>query len=175
MPPTFQALLAARLDQLERPSGACSSAAPSRARSSTAAPCRRSRATSRRLTPRLTALVRKELSAATAQFAGEDAFRFRHLLSATRPTRRSRKRRARSSTSGSPSGSTARADARRARRVLGYHLEQAERYRNELGMPVARAVSGGRRERPLAAAGRQAFGRQTFAAAATLLGRAAAP
>ena len=44
-----------------RPSGACSSAARSRARSSTAAPCRRSRPTRPRSTPRLAALVRKEL------------------------------------------------------------------------------------------------------------------
>ena len=48
--PTLRALLAARLDQLEPPSARCSSAARSRARSSTAAPSRRSRRTRRRST-----------------------------------------------------------------------------------------------------------------------------
>ena len=42
VPPTLKALLAARLDQLDEPSAGCSSAARSRARSSTAAPSRRS-------------------------------------------------------------------------------------------------------------------------------------
>ena len=46
VPPTIQALLAARLDQLDPPSGACSSAARSRARCSTAARSLHSRPTS---------------------------------------------------------------------------------------------------------------------------------
>ena len=42
VPSTIQALLAARLDQLEPPSGTCSSAARSRVERSIAAPSRRS-------------------------------------------------------------------------------------------------------------------------------------
>ena len=80
VPPTLQALLAARLDQLEARSAPCSSAAPSRGRSSTAAPSRRSRPRSAR-DARLAALVRKELIRPDKpQLPGEDAFRFRHLL-----------------------------------------------------------------------------------------------
>ena len=62
-----------------RPSAACSSAARSRGRCSTAAPCRRS---PRRapVTPRLAALVRKELIRPDQPTLGEDGFRFRHLL-----------------------------------------------------------------------------------------------
>ena len=64
-----------------RPSGRCSSAARSRARSSTAARSRRSRRTSRRSTAALVALVRKELVRPEQPLlAGDDAFRFRHLL-----------------------------------------------------------------------------------------------
>ena len=64
-----------------RPSGACSSGARSRARSSTAVPSRRSHPTETQVTPRLAALVRKELIRPDRpQLAGEDGFRFRHLL-----------------------------------------------------------------------------------------------
>ena len=81
VPPTIQALLAARLDQLEGGErtvleraavegeifhrGAVQALVPSEAR----------------LTTRLTSLARKELIRPdTAQLPGEDAFRFRHLL-----------------------------------------------------------------------------------------------
>ena len=63
------------------PSARCSSAARSRARSSTAARSRRSRPTSTQVPQRLLALVRKELVRPDAPtLAGDDAFRFRHLL-----------------------------------------------------------------------------------------------
>ena len=81
VPPTIQALLAARLDQLDgRPSAACWSAARSRARSSTAAPSRLSRtaAAGRR---RARALVRKDLVRPEQPLLpDDDAYRFRHLL-----------------------------------------------------------------------------------------------
>ena len=81
VPPTLNALLAARLDQLEPRSGACSSGARSRASSSTAAPSRRSRRRRPQVTPRLAALVRSQLiQPDRAQLPGEDGFRFRHLL-----------------------------------------------------------------------------------------------
>jgi len=59
--------------------------------------------------------------------------------------------------------------------ILGYHLEQAYRYRGELG-PIddAGREVGRRASAKLASAGRRAFGRGDAAAAANLLGRAAA-
>ena len=79
-PPTLQALLAARLDQLERPSGVLERGAIEgeifhRGAVQALAP------EETQVTPRLAALVRKELIRPdTAQLAGEDGFRFRHLL-----------------------------------------------------------------------------------------------
>jgi len=57
--------------------------------------------------------------------------------------------------------------------ILGYHLEQAFRYRSELGPldDLARQI-GRRAAEKLASAGRRAFGRGDAAAAANLLGRA---
>jgi tetratricopeptide (TPR) repeat protein len=58
---------------------------------------------------------------------------------------------------------------------IGYHLEQAVRYRTELGAePAAIAELSARSAFFLAAAGRSALGRGDFRAAATLLERAAA-
>jgi hypothetical protein len=51
VPPTLKALLAARLDQLDDGSATCSNGVPSRARSSTAAQCRHSLPSRRRLRP----------------------------------------------------------------------------------------------------------------------------
>ncbi|HEX7948725.1 MAG TPA: adenylate/guanylate cyclase domain-containing protein [Candidatus Limnocylindrales bacterium] len=59
--------------------------------------------------------------------------------------------------------------------ILGYHLEQAYRYRGELGPIDDHAREVGRRAaEKLSSAGRRAFGRGDAAAAANLLGRAAA-
>ena len=81
VPPTLQALLAARLDQLDPAASGRPRAWRGRGR---ALPPRRrpgARAGEAQVTPRLVALVRKQLIRPdTAQFAGEDAFRFRHLL-----------------------------------------------------------------------------------------------
>jgi class 3 adenylate cyclase/predicted ATPase len=59
--------------------------------------------------------------------------------------------------------------------ILGYHLEQAYRYRSELGAidPAAHEL-GRRAAEKLAGAGRRALGRGDMPAAANLLGRAAA-
>ena len=57
--------------------------------------------------------------------------------------------------------------------ILGYHLEQAYRYRVELGPLDARSVAVGRRAADkLGSAGRRAFGRGDAPAAANLLRRA---
>ncbi|HET9521681.1 MAG TPA: AAA family ATPase [Candidatus Limnocylindrales bacterium] len=59
--------------------------------------------------------------------------------------------------------------------ILGYHLEQAVRYRSELGPLDARGVElGGRAAVKLASAGKRAFGRGDLPAAANLLRRATA-
>jgi class 3 adenylate cyclase/tetratricopeptide (TPR) repeat protein len=58
--------------------------------------------------------------------------------------------------------------------ILGYHLEQAYRYRGELGPLDDEAVAlGARASTRLASAGRRALGRGDFPAAANLLDRAA--
>ncbi len=59
--------------------------------------------------------------------------------------------------------------------ILGYHLEQAYRYRRELGSVDQDVTAIGRRAaQKLSSAGRRAFGRGDAPAAANLLGRSAA-
>jgi class 3 adenylate cyclase len=172
VPPTLQALLAARLDQLERGErsvlergaiegeifhrGAVQALAPEEAQ----------------VTPRLAALVRKELiRPASPQLGGEDGFRFRHLLirdaaydalpKATRAELHER--------------FAAWLEERGAAlveldEILGYHLEQAARYKAELGQPdPALAERAGER---LVIVGRRALWRSDVRAAAGLLERA---
>ena len=162
VPPTIQALLAARLDQLdptergvlERGSvegrvfhrGAVQALSPSEAE----------------LGPPLTALVRRELVRPDrAQLPGEDAYRFRHLLirdaaydALPKSTRADLHERF-ATWIGEHSEGLVEADE-----VVGYHLEQAYRYRAELGPAgkQGRAVADRAAER-LAAAGRRAIAR----------------
>jgi len=176
VPPTIQALLAARLDQLD-PSergvleagsvegrlfhrGAVQALAPDEAQ----------------VTTRLTALVRKELVRPDKpQLPGEDAFRFRHLLIRDAAYDALPK-----ATRAELHGSFADwlqehgRDLVELDEILGYHLEQAVRYRTELGLEngAARLLAARARER-LAAAGRRALARQD-AAAVGLLERAVA-
>jgi class 3 adenylate cyclase/tetratricopeptide (TPR) repeat protein len=175
VPPTLQALLGARLDQLETHErtvlqcaavegeifhrGAVQALAPAEST----------------VTPRLAALVRKELIAPDrAQIPGEDGFRFRHLLIRD------------AAYTALPKAVRADLHARFARwleehgtglveldELLGYHLEQAVHYRVELGERVDYALSAAARAR-LTTAGRRALGRLDFAAAVSLLRRAVA-
>jgi class 3 adenylate cyclase/tetratricopeptide (TPR) repeat protein len=175
VPPTLQALLAARLDQLDPADrtvlergaiegeifhrGAVQALAPEKTQ----------------VTPRLAALVRKELIRPdTSQLAGEDGFRFRHLL-------------IRDAAYGAlPKATRADLHERFASwleqhgtelveldEILGYHLEQACRYRAELGTPDDGTLAAAARRR-LTAAGRRADLRQDYGAAVSLLLRAAA-
>jgi class 3 adenylate cyclase/tetratricopeptide (TPR) repeat protein len=175
VPPTIQALLAARLDQLEPRErevlqcgsvegrvfhrGAVQALAPEEPQ----------------VMARLTALVRKELVRADkAQLAGEDAFRFRHLLIRD------------AAYDALPKAVRADLHERFADwleqhgqdlveldEIVGYHLEQAYRYWAELGpvddshLPLATRAA----ER-LAAAGRRAFTRGDAAAQVSLFSRA---
>ena len=112
-------------------SARCSRRPPSRARSSTAAPSQALTPDEPRLTAHLTALVRKEfIRPDRPALEGEDGFRFRHLLlrdatydaipKATRPRLHERY------------ADWLEQRAERLDAFVGYHLEQAYRYRVEL-------------------------------------------
>ena len=110
------------------------------------------------------------------QIAGDDAFRFRHLLirdtayealpeGGPRGAPRAR----------SPTGSTAHAQLFEQDEIVGYHLEQAARYRRELDPddPCGRRSRERAAER-LGAAGVAAFEREDLHATRNLLDRAVA-
>ncbi len=175
VPPTLQALLAARLDQLEPAErsvlerGAIEGEIFHRSAVQALAP------KETQVTPRLAALVRKQLvRPGKTQLLGEDAFRFRHLLIRD------------AAYEGLPKAVRAElherfaawleqhgADLVELDEILGYHLEQACRYRAELGLPSDEELAAAARRR-LTAAGRRASFWQDFGAAVHLLERAAA-
>ena len=175
VPPTIQALLAARLDQLdpaerrvlERGSvegnsfhrGAVEALGPEE----TSVPAK------------LVTLVRKDLVRPDeATFPGDDAFRFRHLLIRD------------AAYDGLPKSVRARlheafalwlderaSDLAERDEIIGYHLEQAYRYRRELGSvdAAAQAMAAAAAGR-LESAGRRALERGDARAALNLLERA---
>jgi class 3 adenylate cyclase/tetratricopeptide (TPR) repeat protein len=140
VPPTIQLLLAARLDRLDAEeraviergavegkvfhAGAVTTLTPERHRAE--------------VRPRLLALARKELIRPDrAEFAGEDAFRFRHLLIRDAAYRAMPKEQ-RADLHRRFAAWLERAAGERLaeyEEILGYHLEQAYRYRLELGPP----------------------------------------
>jgi class 3 adenylate cyclase len=178
VPPTIQALLQARLDALgaddrtviERGAvegkvfhrGSVTALAPEPLRAA--------------VPDRLLSLVRKELVRPDrASIPGDDAFRFRHLL--IRDT----------AYDSLPKAARAELHERFADwldvhaalyeqdEILGYHLEQAARYRAELDVDDPRGpVLAERAGRHLAAAGRAAFEREDFHSTRSLLERAIA-
>ena len=172
VPPTIQALLAARLDQLHGSErrvlecGAVEGEIFHRGAVQAMAP------EEPRLGSRLTALVRKEfVRTDRAQVPGEDAFRFRHLLIRE------------AAYDGLPKAARADLHERfadwlehRGRNVveldeiLGYHLEQAWRYRQQLGDTGDPELAAAARER-LMAAEQRALSRRDFAAALNLAER----
>ncbi len=172
VPPTIQALLAARLDQLdphERSVLECGSVEGHVFHRSAVAALDPDEA---ELPERLVSLVRKELIRPDrTQLPGDDAFRFRHLLIRD------------AAYDALPKATRAELHERFAGwleehapdlveldEILGYHLEQAARYNAELGGPHAElAERAGER---LAAAGRGALWRGDVRAARELLGRA---
>ncbi len=178
VPPTIQALLAARLDRLDprerdvlgRASiegkvfhvGAVTALAPEDLRPE--------------VRGHLLSLVRKELIRPDrSALPGEDAFRFRHLLIRD-AAYQSLPKQARAELHERFADWLERAvqdGAAEHEAILGYHLEQAYRYRAELGAVDERAIRLARRAgRLLGAAGRQAFSRGDMPATASLLGRA---
>ena len=175
VPPTIQALLAARLDQLD-PSergvlerGSVEGKIFHRGGVEALAPDEHDVPT------KLMALVRKELVRPDrTQLAGDDAFRFRHLLIRD------------AAYDGLPKAARADLHERFAAwleshggdlieldEILGYHLEQAHRYRVELGLagPETEDLAQRAAER-LGSAGHRALGREDVAAAIGLLDRA---
>ena len=152
-------------------SAPCSSVARSRARSSTAAPSRRC---SRRRpgSPRLVSLVRKELVRPDRpQLPGDDAFRFRHLLirdaaydALPKATRAELHERFADWLEGR------RPDLVELDEILGYHLEQAARYKRSSGQPDPRSPSARASGWPRPAGARSGAG--TMRAARWLLERA---
>ena len=128
------------------------------------------------VTPRLAALVRKELIRPDRpQLPGEDGFRFRHLLIRD------------AAYDALPKATRAELHERFARwleehgvdlveldEILGYHLEQACRYRAELNLPVDHELQAAART-SLADAGLRSYRlRQDYQAARSLFERAAA-
>jgi class 3 adenylate cyclase/tetratricopeptide (TPR) repeat protein len=175
VPPTLQALLGARLDQLETAErgvlerGAIEGEVFHRGAVQALAP------EETQVTPRLAALVRKALIRSDRpQLPGEDAFRFRHLLIRD------------AAYDALPKAIRADLHERFATwlehhgtalveldEILGYHLEQACRYRAELGTSDDGILAASARRR-LTAAGRRAQVRADYRAAVRLFERAAA-
>ena len=171
VPSSLKALLAARLDQLdpaerrvlERGSvegevfhrGVVQALAPEEGQ----------------VTTRLAALVRRELiRPERALFEGEDGFRFRHLLLRDAAYDALPKAVRAELHSGFAAWLERRGDLVELDEIVGFHLEQAARYKNELGRPdPVLALRAGAR---LAAAGRNAGWRGDNRAADRLFGRA---
>lgn len=175
VPPTLKALLAARLDQLEAGErsvlerGAVEGEIFHRGAVQALGPGET------KVTPRLASLVRKELIRSDpGQLVGEDGFRFRHLLLRD------------AAYEALPKAVRADLHQRFASwleehgtelveldEILGYHLEQACRYRAELGMPDGQILASAARSH-LNAAGHRAQLRADYRAAVSLYERAAA-
>ena len=174
VPPSLQALLASRLDQLDAAERSVLERGAVEGEVFHRGPVQALAPEERQLTPRLAALVRKELIRPdTPRLAAEDAFRFRHLLirdtaydSLSKATRAELHERF--------------ADWLEERdrhlveldEVVGYHLERAARYRADLGQADPKLAE--RAGEHLAAAGRRALWRGDERAAASLLARALA-
>jgi class 3 adenylate cyclase/tetratricopeptide (TPR) repeat protein len=175
VPPTLQALLAARVDQLDPAErgvlerGAVEGEIFHRGAVQALSP------EEMQVTPRLAALVRKELVRPDrGQLVGEDGFRFRHLLIRDAAYDALPK--------------AVRADLHRRfaiwleergaelvqlDEIVGYHLEQAYRYRAELGMADDPMLAAAARHR-LTTGGHRAQLRADYGAAVRLYERAAA-
>ena len=180
VPPTIHALLATRLDQLgDGEREALERAAVEGKIFHRGSVEKLTSATRRSLVPAdLGALVRKELIRPDKPvFAGEDAYRFRHLLirdaayeSIPKAVRANLHER-------HAEWLQAKANERGVEydEILGYHLEQAYRLRAELGEVDEEArVVGRRAAERLGAAGKRAFARLDAPAAMNLMSRATA-
>jgi class 3 adenylate cyclase len=170
VPPTIQALLAARLDQLDPAERAVLERGSVEGRVFHESAVR-ALADGEVETSLLDSLVRKQLVRRDApQYAGGDAYRFRHELirdAAYDAMSKSVRADLHERFAGWLEGRGA--DLVELDELLGHHLEQAARYKLELGLPAA-ALAEGAAQR-LAAAGRRALARGDDRAAASLLER----
>ena len=172
VPPTIQALLAARLDQLPRSERATLERGAVEGQVFHRGAVEALASDETQVATHLLGLVRKELIRSTpATLAGDDAFRFRHLLIRD------------AAYEALPKATRADLHERFADwmvdhgaelveldELVGYHLEQAARYGLELGKPapdVAARAAG-----LLSAAGARALDRVDMNAAANLFARA---
>ena len=179
VPPTIQALLAARLERLPPPERATVERAAVVGKEFTLAEVRELSPPPERpaAADHVLALVRKELVRPSHAAEGIELFRFRHLLirdavyeSMSKEARAELHERYADQLDERSAEQAAELDE-----IVGYHLEQAYRYRGELGALDETATTLGRRAADrLAAAGGRALGRGDLHAATTLLGRAIA-
>jgi tetratricopeptide (TPR) repeat protein len=179
VPPTIQALLAARLDRLERPersviecgavegkvfhAGAVAALVPDPLRDTVP---------SHLLGLQRKELVRRDRSA----FRGDEAYRFRHLLirDAAYDAMPKQARAELHERFANWLEAAAGERATEYEEILGYHLEQAHRYRSELALADADAADlGPRAGHHLGSAGLRAADRGDYHAAQGLLERAA--
>jgi class 3 adenylate cyclase/tetratricopeptide (TPR) repeat protein len=175
VPPTLHALLTARLDQLDPAERHILERAAVEGETFHRSAVRALSPEEGEVTPHLASLVRKKLIIPDRpQLAGEDGFRFRHLLIRDAAyDRLSKSVRAELHTRYAGwleqhGGTLVELDE-----LLGYHLERAHMYRAEIGLPRDAALEAAAR-RHLTTAGSRALARQDFGAAALLLGRALA-
>jgi class 3 adenylate cyclase/tetratricopeptide (TPR) repeat protein len=173
VPPTIQALLAARLDQLDPSERAVLERGSVEGRTFHRGAVAALADGDGSVDQRLIALVRKELVRPDrTQLAGDEAYRFRHLLIRD------------AAYDALPKATRADLHERFARwieqhgtelveldEILGYHLEQAFLYRSELGLALDEGLRSDAR-RHLTDAGRRALVRQDTVAAHHLVGRA---
>jgi tetratricopeptide (TPR) repeat protein len=175
VPPTIQALLAARLDQLELSERVVLERGAIEGQVFHRGAVEALSADEQQVGERLLGLVRKELVREdTSQLPGDEAFRFRHLLIRD------------AAYDALPKTLRAELHLRFAEwlqvhgqglseldEILGYHLEQAHRYAEEVGALGSEAASLGERAGArLADAGRRASEREDLSAAVSLLTRA---
>ncbi len=172
VPPTIQALLAARLDQLEASERSVLACGSVEGRIFHRGAVQALAPEEEQLPQRLVSLVRKELVRPdTPQLAGEDAFRFRHLLirdaayEALPKASRAELHELFAGWIGERGQELVELDE-----IVAHHLEQAARYKQELGQPDVDLAE--RAAARLAAAGRRALWRADGRAAASLLERA---
>jgi class 3 adenylate cyclase len=172
VPPTLQALLAARLDQLDPAERRVLECAAIEGEVFHRGAVRALAADEEQVAVRLAALVRRELIRPhRAQVPGDEGFRFRHLL--IRDAAYDALPKAKRSELHEHFAAWLQehgADLVELDEILGYHLEQANGYKAELGQTdVALAKRAGER---LAAAGQAALWRVDPRAARVLLERA---
>jgi predicted ATPase/DNA-binding SARP family transcriptional activator len=172
VPPTIQALLAARLDRLHAGEREVLEQASIVGKEFRPEALARLLTAEEGLIARLHGLVRRDLLRPAA-----DGFRFRHQLirdaaydSLPKQTRAESHERFADWLEQS-----ADAGARESEEIIGYHLEQAHRLRTEVGLVDERTAElAGRAAERLLAPGRRAFNTGDLSAAVNLLSRAAA-